>query len=122
MTVRLATVITAEGLRLHVRGREGYVDVGEATGDERLADLNAVLAGGAEALDACAASATRRGASVAEAEFGPAVPSPPASCASGSTTSSTRSRAAGRRRRGRRRSSAARTRWPRPTATSSSPH
>ena len=49
--MRLATVITAEGLRLHVRGRDGYVDVAQATGDERLSELDAVLAGGPEVME-----------------------------------------------------------------------
>jgi hypothetical protein len=49
--VRLATVITDGGLRLHVRGRSGYVDVANATGDDRLSDLTAVLSGGPEVLE-----------------------------------------------------------------------
>ena len=36
--MRLATIITPDGLRLHVRGRDGYVDVAQATGDARLSD------------------------------------------------------------------------------------
>ena len=51
LPVRLATIVTGEGPRLHVRGRSGYVDVAEATGDSRLATLAAVLAGGPETLD-----------------------------------------------------------------------
>jgi 2-keto-4-pentenoate hydratase/2-oxohepta-3-ene-1,7-dioic acid hydratase in catechol pathway len=74
--VRLATLITPDGLRLHVRGRGGYVDVAQATGDERLSTLGAVLAGGAEALDLVRLAAERDGRDVAEAEFGPAVPCP----------------------------------------------
>ena len=49
--MRLATVITEEGLRLHARGRNGYVDVAHATGDSRFSQLNAVLAGGPEAME-----------------------------------------------------------------------
>jgi hypothetical protein len=41
--VRLASVITPEGLRVHVRGRDGYVDVAHATGDARLSELTAIL-------------------------------------------------------------------------------
>ncbi len=74
--MRLATLITPDGLRLHVRGRGGYVDVAQATGDERLSTLGAVLAGGAEALDLVRLAAERDGRDVAEAEFGPAVPCP----------------------------------------------
>jgi acylpyruvate hydrolase len=74
--VRLATAITSAGLRLHVRGPNGYVDVGEATGEERLSGLNAVLAGGAEALDAVRRASEQDGRELSEAEFGPAVPAP----------------------------------------------
>lgn len=74
--VRLATVITEDGLRLHVRGRAGYVDVGQATGDERLSDISAVLGGGAEVLDLVRSASEQEGREVSEAEFGPAVPNP----------------------------------------------
>jgi acylpyruvate hydrolase len=74
--VRFATAITRAGLRLHVRGVSGYVDVGEATGDERLSDLNAVLAGGEEAFDAVRRASAQGGRELSEAEFGPAVPAP----------------------------------------------
>jgi acylpyruvate hydrolase len=74
--VRLATVITEEGLRLHVRGRAGYVDVGHATGDSRLSELNAVLAGGPEAMEIVRGVCDQEGRELTEAEYGPAVPSP----------------------------------------------
>jgi 2-keto-4-pentenoate hydratase/2-oxohepta-3-ene-1,7-dioic acid hydratase in catechol pathway len=74
--VRLATAITRAGLRLHVRGASGYVDVGEATGDERLSDLTAVLAAGEEAFDAVRRASAQDGRELLEAEFGPAVPAP----------------------------------------------
>jgi acylpyruvate hydrolase len=74
--VRLATVFTEEGLRLHVRGRDGYVDVAGATGDERLSDLSAVLAGGPEVLELVQRAAGRDGRQLTEAEYGPAVPAP----------------------------------------------
>jgi 2-keto-4-pentenoate hydratase/2-oxohepta-3-ene-1,7-dioic acid hydratase in catechol pathway len=74
--VRLATVITDEGLRLHVRGRSGYVDVASATGDDRLSDLTAVLAGGPEVLELVRGASEQDGRELAEAEYGPAVPSP----------------------------------------------
>jgi acylpyruvate hydrolase len=74
--VRLATVITGEGLRLHVRGRDGYVDVAGATGDERLSDLSAVLAGGPEVLELVQRAAEQDGRHLIEAEYGPAVPAP----------------------------------------------
>ena len=74
--MRFATAITRAGLRLHVRGVSGYVDVGEATGHERLSDLNAVLAGGEEAFDAVRRASAKDGRELSEAEFGPAVPAP----------------------------------------------
>ena len=74
--MRFATAITRAGLRLHVRGVSGYVDVGEATGHERLSDLNAVLAGGEEAFDAVRRASAKGGRELSEAEFGPAVPAP----------------------------------------------
>jgi acylpyruvate hydrolase len=74
--VRLATVITQDGLRLHVRGASGYVDVAQATGDERLADLTAVLAGGSEVTEVVARAAQQDGRELTESEYGPAVPAP----------------------------------------------
>lgn len=75
--MRLATVITEEGLRLHVRGRSGYVDVARATGDSRLSELNAVLAGGPEVMDVVRGVCDQEGRELSEAEYGPATPSPP---------------------------------------------
>ena len=74
--MRLATIVTGEGPRLHVRGRSGYVDVAHATGDARLATLAHVLAGGPETLDLVRAVCDQEGREVAESEFGPAVPAP----------------------------------------------
>jgi acylpyruvate hydrolase len=74
--VRLATVNTEDGLRLHVRGRSGYVDVGRATGDERLSRLDAVLDGGPEALELVRRAAGQEGRELSEEEYAPAVPSP----------------------------------------------
>lgn len=74
--MRLATIITSGGLRLHVRGRTGYVDVAQATGDARLSELSAVLAGGAEALELVRRAAEQDGRELSEAEYGPAVPVP----------------------------------------------
>jgi 2-keto-4-pentenoate hydratase/2-oxohepta-3-ene-1,7-dioic acid hydratase in catechol pathway len=52
------------------------VDVGEATGEARLSDLNAVLAGGDKTLDAVRRASQQAGRPLSEAEFGPAVPAP----------------------------------------------
>jgi 2-keto-4-pentenoate hydratase/2-oxohepta-3-ene-1,7-dioic acid hydratase in catechol pathway len=75
--VRLATIATPDGLRLHVRGRSGYVDVAEATGDPRFASLHYVLEAGLPAMDAIRALTGADGREVADADFGPAVPAPP---------------------------------------------
>src|SRR5450755_204353 len=75
--VRLATIATPDGLRLHVRARSGYVDVAEATGDPRFASLHYVLAAGLRAMDTIQALTDADGREVAEADFGPAVPAPP---------------------------------------------
>jgi acylpyruvate hydrolase len=74
--VRLATVYTDGGLRLHVRGRSGQVDVASATGDDRFADLNAVLSGGPEVLELVQRVAEQDGRELTEAEYAPAVPAP----------------------------------------------
>ncbi|MGH2908728.1 MAG: fumarylacetoacetate hydrolase family protein [Solirubrobacteraceae bacterium] len=74
--MRLATVNTDAGPRLHVRGRSGYVDVAVATQDARLADLGTVLSGGPEVLDMISRAAEQDGRELGEAEYGPAVPHP----------------------------------------------
>ena len=75
--MRLATIATPDGLRLHVRARSGYVDVAEALGDPRFASLHYVLEAGLPAMDAVRALTGAEGREVAEADFGPAVPQPP---------------------------------------------
>jgi len=74
--VRLATIVTPNGPRLHVRGRSGYVDVGEETGDPRFASLAAVLSAGLQAMDAVRALADLDGREYGPADLGPAVPAP----------------------------------------------
>ena len=74
--MRLATIVTPTGPRLHVRGRSGYVDVGQETGDEGLASLAAVLRAGPATLDAVRALAGRDGREYGPADLGPAVPAP----------------------------------------------
>jgi acylpyruvate hydrolase len=75
--VRLATIATPRGPRLHVKGRSGYVDVGDATGEPRLAALKHVLAAGQPAMEAIRAVESRDGREVSPAEFAAAVPEPP---------------------------------------------
>jgi len=74
--VRLATIVTPNGPRLHVRGRSGYVDVGEETGDPGFASLAAVLSAGPRAMDAVRALADLDGREYGPADLGPAVPAP----------------------------------------------
>jgi len=72
--MRLATMITPRGARLHVKGRTGYVDIADATGDPVLATLHGALTSGA--LDAVRDLSGRDGAEFGPADFGPAVPEP----------------------------------------------
>ena len=80
--MRLATMVTSRGLRLHVKAADGYVDVADATGNPAFAALGSVLATGTDALDAIRAVANGSGSEFAPArfepaDFGPAVPEPP---------------------------------------------
>jgi acylpyruvate hydrolase len=74
--VRLATIVTPRGLRLHVARPGGYVDVADATGDPDLAAVGQVLARGESALDAIRSIADGSEIAVSPADFGPAVPEP----------------------------------------------
>lgn len=72
--MRLATVRTGHGLRLHVHTDDGYADIGAAMGDERLSTLNGLLAAGAAGFEAVAR--LRPGGADGHVELGPAVPEP----------------------------------------------
>ena len=75
--MRLATLITPHGPRLHVRAHGGgYVDVGEATGEARFATFGSFVAAGPAAMDAARALQDRGGREYQPSEFGPAVPAP----------------------------------------------
>jgi len=74
--VRLATITTPTGPRLHVRGRSGYLDVGAETGNPEFASLAELLRAGPAALDAVRALADRDGREYDPADLGPAVPAP----------------------------------------------
>ncbi|HUY61774.1 MAG TPA: fumarylacetoacetate hydrolase family protein [Candidatus Dormibacteraeota bacterium] len=75
--MRLANINTAEGLRLHVRGRSGYIDAAAATGDPQLGSIAYVLGAGEPAFDRLRALQDGEGREVAPEEIGPAVPAPP---------------------------------------------
>ena len=74
--MRLATIATAQGPRLHVRGRSGYVDVADGTGDPRMSALKYVLDTGEPAISAIRALESRDGREADPADFAPAVPEP----------------------------------------------
>lgn len=75
--MRLATIRSDGGSRLHVRGRSGYVDVAAETADPRLVELNGLLAGGVEAMDLVRRLESLDGREVDDADFDAAAPSPP---------------------------------------------
>ena len=75
--MRLATIRTPRGLRLHVRGTDGYVDLADASGNEALSNLNAFAASGDAAKSAAWAASSRAGVEVAKSNFAPVTPSPP---------------------------------------------
>ena len=74
--MRLATIRTGEGARLHVRGRSGYVDVADESGRPELSTLAALLTGGQDAWDVAAGLAEREGREYADADLDAAVPRP----------------------------------------------
>jgi acylpyruvate hydrolase len=75
--VRLATLITTSGLRLHVRADDGgYVDIGEATGEDRFARFESFIAAGPAAMETARGLLGQEGREFAPWEFGPAVPAP----------------------------------------------
>jgi acylpyruvate hydrolase len=75
--MRLATISTPSGHRLHVRGRSGYVDLAGETGNEELSGLNSFLRAGPAAVESAQAMAERDGREYEPSDLGPAVPSPP---------------------------------------------
>ena len=74
--MRFATIRTPQGLRLHVRGREGYIDLAEATGDGSLVSINGVAAGGNAALDAARSASAGVGQEFDRVDFAASTPSP----------------------------------------------
>jgi 2-keto-4-pentenoate hydratase/2-oxohepta-3-ene-1,7-dioic acid hydratase in catechol pathway len=74
--VRLATINTPAGPRLHVRGRAGHIDIAGATGDPQFATLGSFLAAGPEGMEVARGLAGQDGIAYPPADFGPAVPAP----------------------------------------------
>jgi 2-keto-4-pentenoate hydratase/2-oxohepta-3-ene-1,7-dioic acid hydratase in catechol pathway len=75
--VRLATINTEQGPRLHVKARTGYADVAEATGEPRMSSLHYVLEAGATAMEAIRGLTDADGREAGPEDFAPAVPEPP---------------------------------------------
>lgn len=75
--MRFATIRTPRGLRLHVKGSEGYVDLAEATGDDSLATLNGLAEGGDAALATARRASAESGPDFEGTDFGPLTPTPP---------------------------------------------
>jgi len=75
--MRLATINTADGPRLHVRGRSGYVDAATESGNPQLAHLSSALGSGPAAWEQLRTLESREGRSVEESEFAAVVPNPP---------------------------------------------
>ena len=74
--MRLATLSTPNGPRLHVRAQGGYVDIADATGDPRFAAFGTFVTAGPAALDAARGLQDRDGLEYRPEDFGPAVPAP----------------------------------------------
>ena len=75
--MRLATLITPSGPRLHVRAHDGgYVDIGEATGEARFAAFGSFVAAGPVATEAARGLQDREGRQYQPGNFAPAVPAP----------------------------------------------
>ena len=75
--MRFATIRTAQGLRLHVKGSSGYVDLGTASGDASLVSISGFLAGGVGALNAARSAAEKSGRPFSGKDFAPSAPNPP---------------------------------------------
>ncbi len=75
--MRLASIRTDRGLRLHVKGTAGYVDLADASDDDRLSTLTGVLAAGDAGLGAARRASELAGVAVEKHRFGPATPDTP---------------------------------------------
>ena len=75
--MRFATIRTLKGLRLHVRGREGYVDLAEVSGNDALVSIDGLAAGGDAALDAARSASGETGQEFERSAFAASTPNPP---------------------------------------------
>ena len=74
--MRLATITSELGGRLHVKGRSGYVDVATESGHAELTSMQALLDAGAAGFDLVRSLESRDGKEFGEDSMGAAVPSP----------------------------------------------
>jgi 2-keto-4-pentenoate hydratase/2-oxohepta-3-ene-1,7-dioic acid hydratase in catechol pathway len=75
--MRFATIKTARGSRLHVKATSGYVDLADATGNESLASVNGLAAGGSRALEDAQKASQGVGKEFSESDFDAITPNPP---------------------------------------------
>jgi acylpyruvate hydrolase len=75
--MRFATIRTSRGLRLHVKGADGYVDVADASGNEALSTINGLAEGGDAALESARAASSQSGTNFEKADFAGVTPNPP---------------------------------------------
>lgn len=75
--MRLATLTTPAGERLHVRGRSGFVDVAAGTGRADLATMAGLLAAGPAGMDLVRPLSAQDGVEFGPEAFRAALPAPP---------------------------------------------
>lgn len=75
--MRFATIRTSQGLRLHVKGTAGYVDLAAASGNERLSSLQGLALAGDAGLAEARVASSHEGVSVEAHQFAAATPDAP---------------------------------------------
>lgn len=75
--MRFATIRTSQGLRLHVKGTAGYVDLGAASANEQLSSLQGLADAGEAGLAAARDASNNEGVSVEAHQFAAATPDTP---------------------------------------------
>ncbi|MDE3007464.1 MAG: fumarylacetoacetate hydrolase family protein [Acidobacteriota bacterium] len=76
-SVRFATIRTDRGPRLHVKGSNGYVDLGDASSNEALSSLQGLATSGDLGLEAARAASQREGTEFEAHQFAAATPDAP---------------------------------------------
>lgn len=75
--MRFATIRTTRGSRLHVKGRSGFIDLADATGNQSLVSVNGLAAGGSRALEDAHKASQGEGREFADSDFAAITPDPP---------------------------------------------